>query len=223
MNFSYNEMLKEVLKNHKIIEGNEKYYIVNNSNHIVGTLTENLIVLFYICNKAKIWNHKNMAAVAIAKDFILGTNSEVKKVDIMYIRGLCGSCNDIQSIDDYYIETFTNHELINLEQNYQLGYFGIIAKKANKYCLISNNLLIHFIGNEYTEHYNQLNLLLLKEKGIAKINYDELYNYLRKEFDWYYTDGYNNISSQSKREYVEYRKYKNYDSITKPIVKKIVK
>lgn len=223
MNFSYDEMLKEILKNYQIIEGNEKNYIVNSNDNIVGTLTENLIVLFYICNKEKIWNHKNMAAVAIAKDFVLATNNQIKKADVMYISGLCGACNDIQLIDNYYIEDYPNYELNFLEQDYQLGYFGIVAKKENKYCLISNNLFIHFIGNEYTEHDDQLNLLLLKENGITKIDYDKLYNYLKETFNWYYTVGYNNVYSHSKREYIESRKYKNYDNITKPMIRKIEK
>ena len=227
MKVLYKEILQKLKSRYKIIKGHEKDYLINAQNQIVGTITENLIVLFYRCEETIIWNHQNKVALAIAKDFVYGNGEDVKKADVMYIEGLCGAVNDIELTNDFYLEGNFNSEipLINSKEeqdnNEELGTIGYVENLGDNYRFISEDFVIKFRGKKYTTNTQEMNLLILKDKGKAKINYEDLYKMLREKNDWYYQIGCQTACSKEVREFVESRHNKNYESAYHPKVSRI--
>ena len=227
MNVLYKEILKKLKSKYQIVQGQEKSYLLNEQKQIIGTITDNLIVLFYKCEETIIWNHQNKVALAIAKDFVYGNGEDVKKADVMYIEGLCGAVNDIELTNDFYLEGNFNSEipLINSKEeqdnNEELGTVGYVENLEDNYRFISEDFVIQFRGKKYTTNTQEMNLLILKDKGKAKINYEDLYKMLREKNDWYYQIGCQTAGSKEVRDFVESRHYKSYESTYHPKINRI--
>lgn len=215
----FNEILKIVKSHYLILEGKEKNYLFDKNSRIVGTITQNLIVLYYSCDSNVIWNHKGVVAVAFAKDFILAKGNNVKRADVIFIEGLCGACEDIKVVDDFYIKTTGSSEIRYMLEKYGRNCVGNVTCNGNSFKLNSDYFNINFEGNYFNDYASNFNLLVLNVNKRDKIDYEVLYNYMRKEYDWYFTTGYNNCSSARMREFVETRKNRNYEEVSMPKVK----
>lgn len=228
MKVLYKEILKKLKSKYQIVQGQEKSYLLNEQKQIIGTITDKLIVLFYKCEETIIWNHQNKVALAIAKDFVYGNGEDIKKADVMYIEGLCGATNDINVTNDFYLETEFNLELPSIASKEQedpnleeLGTIGYVENLEDNYRFISEDFIIQFKGKKYTTNTQEMNLLILKDKGKAKINYEDLYKMLREKNDWYYQIGCQTAGSKEVRDFVESRHYKSYESTYHPKINRI--
>lgn len=109
----YNYILSILRENFKEISGKYKNYFIDNKGKIVATIGENIITMYYLTSSDIIWNHHDHVAVSIVKDF----NVNGYMADVMFIEGLCGTCNDVRLEGNYFLECFYNRELSHLPLN----------------------------------------------------------------------------------------------------------
>ena len=224
MEFKYKEFLENLLKKYQLIDGKEKNYFVDGNNKIIGTLSKDLksLVLYYQCDSEVIWNHNDIVAVTFAENFTIAKGKDVKNADVIYIEGLCGSPNDIRVFSNCYFELFQNLELCNLLENgFSINCIGYVTSDNVEFMLTSDDMIIEFNPRKDYRYGDEVEMLILNIHGDAEINYNSLYKFLRTENEWYYTTGYDNVGSETMRNFVESRNDKTYEFATYPKVKKI--
>lgn len=94
----YDTLRKLVARNYKQAVKNDVTYFMNKAGEVVATenAKHNLLVMYVYSNSNIVWNHNNTVAVAIAKDFKLIHNYEVRVADVIVMNGLCGASNTIE-------------------------------------------------------------------------------------------------------------------------------
>lgn len=102
----YNTVLKLMERNYKKEIQNGVTYFMNEYDKVVAinNSKRNLLVLYVYSSDRIVWNHHGIVAVAIAKDFKLIHNYEVRVADVIVMRGLCGACNVFERIANTHLE-----------------------------------------------------------------------------------------------------------------------
>lgn len=97
-------------------------YFYNKAGDVVAYENnhKNLLVMYVKQNHA-IWCHHGIVAVAVAKDFVLTTNYQIQKADVVVINGLCGSRNCINRVSNRFLEVnSSNNFSFEKENSYNL-------------------------------------------------------------------------------------------------------
>ena len=91
------ESLARRLENMRLkqVKLDETTYYFNN-NKVVATKKDNLIVMYFKCNRRIIGNNRNMVAVAFAKDFLLSKDYLNIVTDVFAVTGLSGTVNTLE-------------------------------------------------------------------------------------------------------------------------------
>lgn len=102
----YDTLRKLVARNYKQAVKNNVTYFMNEAGEVVATenAKHNLLVMYVYSNSNTVWNHNDTVAVAIAKDFKLIHNYEVRVADVIVMNGLCGACNTIKRTSNMLLE-----------------------------------------------------------------------------------------------------------------------
>lgn len=108
----------------ELMKGKKKNYFYDENNQLVATIDKNSITMFYSFPKydRDIWNHNGKVAVSFIKNF----NFDGYVCDAIYIKGLCGTCNDIKIHKDYAV--FDTHN-IEITENQKQRKFNMLSNK----------------------------------------------------------------------------------------------
>lgn len=109
----YNTVLKLMERNYKKVSENGKTYFMNEFDKVVSinNRKRNLLVLYVYSSDRIVWNHYGIVAVAIAKDFKLINNYEVRVADVIVMQGLCGADNGFERISNTHLEVAVSNYL----------------------------------------------------------------------------------------------------------------
>ena len=214
--------------------GDATLYLKN--GHVVALKKDNVINMYCQCDPRTIWNHYNIAAVAIIKDFNIVTNLKSKKVaDVMVITGLCGAAKGISRVNELLLETSTFNELdlllplvkVSLSNDYlSTDTMGQITESS----IFFNdfNFSISY-EHSYTSNWDEflsINIYTFgeykKDKKRKRKHDSYYYDYyisstyeiLRLSADWHWNAGYYTAGSDDVRKQIEKIKKQNYHQIS---------
>lgn len=103
---NYKTLINLVARKYNKAIANGVTYFMNNAGEVVATenAKHNLLVMYVYSNSNTVWNHNDTVAVAVAKDFKLIHNYEVRVADVIAMNGLCGACNTIVRTSNMLLE-----------------------------------------------------------------------------------------------------------------------
>lgn len=130
----------------KVTEKGVTYYL-NKDGQTVATKANKLIVMYFFDNKF-IWNHNDVVAVAVAKDFVLTKECRKTIADVVVVNGLCGSTNTIirksnqlLSVDSSEQLAFNDDYAVDIVGPYEIINKGILDSKQFSTCELEGALI----------------------------------------------------------------------------------
>lgn len=130
----------------KVTENGVTYYL-NKDGQTVATKGNKLIVMYFYDNKF-IWNHNDVVAVAVAKDFVLTKDCQKTIADVVVVNGLCGSTNTIirknnqlLSVDSSEQLAFKDDYSVDIVKPYEIINKGVLTSKQFSTCELEGVLI----------------------------------------------------------------------------------
>lgn len=130
----------------QVTENGVTYYL-NKDGQTVATKANKLIVMYFFDNKF-IWNHNDVVAVAVAKDFVLTKECRKTIADVVVVNGLCGSTNTIirksnqlLSVDSSEQLAFNDDYAVDIVGPYEIINKGILDSKQFSTCELEGALI----------------------------------------------------------------------------------
>ncbi len=130
------------------VEEDGTVYYADNNGKTVATKTGKLIVMYFACSPDIIWNHRDMVAVAVAKDFVLTNEYQKTVADIVSVMGLCGSHNAFARIGNQLLisdatptSCFDDVPPINLVEPFEIVNRGIMDSAQFSTCNLKGALI----------------------------------------------------------------------------------
>lgn len=216
------ERLASILSRYdkQVGEDNKIYYLLN--GNIVGYRQKNLIVLYFSCCKEEIWSNRNepLAKVAIAKDFRLveyDPECEVymeRNADVIAVEGYCGTENAFKIYNKMVLQSTVDCSSYGKE--------AAIGETISRGHFITFDERIEIQVPEYMCNFKLENLeysVLESCEKLRKAKEYSLFEYLRKENDWHYHNGFDTRGSDEVRRAIEETKKCNYKKIAKAQIK----
>lgn len=116
----YNTLRNLVARKYNKAVVNGVTYFMNNAGEVVATenAKHNLLVMYVYSNSNTVWNHNDTVAVAVAKDFKLVHNYEVRVADVIVMDGLCGACNTIKRTSNMLLEVTSSTDVVFDAESY---------------------------------------------------------------------------------------------------------
>lgn len=238
MNLTYQLLYETLAKKYNLNQRNGNYCFTDDNGNVVAIIDFNKIVMYYHVAPEIIWNHKNTVAVAFVKDLnvngklcdvisIFGLCGSINDISIIKNFGIVQDCNTaiFSSSYDYEkheeleqsLKEISDNTSINIsrvifnEMKESFGSCGTLEVKNDKVNLeICNKIYINNLSYSKSS-WEGLDINIINIKNKVSTNYDEIYAYYRKENDWYYNAGYDNVDSAQMRQFTEAKKYSTFD------------
>lgn len=130
----------------QVTENGVTYYL-NKDGQTVATKANKLIVMYFFDNKF-IWNHNDVVAVAVAKDFVLTKECQKTIADVVVVNGLCGSTNTIIRKSNQLLRVGTSKQLafnddyaVDIVEPYEIINKGVLGSKQFSTCELEGALI----------------------------------------------------------------------------------
>lgn len=186
------------------VEEDGTVYYADNNGKTVATKTGKLIVMYFACSPDIIWNHRDMVAVAVAKDFVLTNEYQKTVADVVSVMGLCGSYN-----------TFTRigNQLLILSNSFKncIGTLGRVTANGIFYFdkgaeLVVPEELTYFDSDSLSYGLLSKRTTRRRKKSPSSIQPKDyhVYSYLRKKNDWYWESGFGTCGFDKERSKINY-------------------
>lgn len=109
----YDTLKNLLVRRYSQVTNNETTFYKNRDGKVVATENQkqNLIVMYVCSDRNTVWNHNDVVAVAIAKEFKLICNGEVNIADVVVINGLCGTYNTIERVLNMCLEVTSSRNV----------------------------------------------------------------------------------------------------------------
>ena len=176
----------------KIVNGARVYFEYGKP---VALCLDNIITMYFKCNRNEIWNHNDRAMVSIIKDAIISQNYNATICDVVMFRGMCGTPNTFKRDNKYFIS-----EDLFFNINTSLGSVG---EYYDGNFVIGEEDIVIPANPKYENGFDDVNYGILNKKGSFVISEDEYakeWEKIRKDNDWYWDSGYNTTGASTARE-----------------------
>ena len=168
---------------------------------------DDIITMYFKCDRKEIWNHNDRVMVSIVKDAIISNNYKANVCDAVMFRGMCGTPNIIKREYKY----FMNEDYVGFIDNHDLGSIG---SYIDGNFVIGEGTIIISVDLKYEKGFDDSYYGILNNKAsfeIDKNSYANEWEKLKKFNDWYWNDGYNTTgSSYTRQRIMELQKGCNY-------------
>lgn len=121
----YETLAKKLARYERTTKGDTTFYLLNGK--VVATEKRNIIVMYFYCSRDVIWNHHDVVAVAVAKDFVIVNNYEKTIADVVTVNGLCGAYNTIERMSNRLLKVGISKKL-SFEAMESIGTIGHVAE-----------------------------------------------------------------------------------------------
>ena len=214
-NYDYIKRFLDTNYSSKIVDGARVYFEYGKP---VALCLDNIITMYFKCNRNEIWNHNDRAMVSIIKDAIISQNYNATICDVVMFRGMCGTPNTFKRDNKYFIRY---DWLSNIDTS-----LGSVGEYYDGNFVIGEEDIVIPANLKYENDWDDANYGILNKKGSFVIDKDEYakeWEKIRKDYDWFWNYGYNTRGSSTTRQKITALKYGcNYHNIypAKIIVKK---
>lgn len=281
MKHYFDFIVKRMSRKYEKIEDKGITYFLKDGK-AVATKEGNLLNLYFDAEANVVWNHYERVVVSIAKNFKIVTNMEVKRAEVIAIKGLCGVHNSIKLVKNMYLDESQNFKLTLKEEKapkekpqepWEIIDYGVrdqliaqnvkfdhatfdvtIRDAAGKTfkvpytegigLSIEDKILVGCIGHifpdrgNYVVYFSDFNFYLtlnkhMKDKRLNTNLYvtcyyenrrsrkrkrkiqkkDQIYSYLRKENEWHWNAGKNNVGTPAMKAEIDRTRRTNWTAL----------
>jgi len=196
----FNYVLERLYREYSVKPCNNRVEFLKKGK-VVATLypKEQVLNIFLYASRDVIWNQHNLAVFVIAKKYAVLNNGRMRKTEAAWLIGCCGAILEYNLKVPMYLEKgkwFENENVSGFSECYR-------GKNLN-ICFDLFDLEIEWQKTEQPySHIHHLNPALVYPVKLGGKKVHNPKSYLRKRYNWEYSDGFNAEGSSEIREFID--------------------